>query len=166
MSLLVPDTGLLFWMILSFSLVFIILAKFGFPAITKMVEERREYISRSLEVAKEANTQLVNIKAEAEDILLSARREQVVILNEAAALREELIKEAKEKALGEGAKQLETVRRQIQTEKEDAIRDIRTQVAILSIEVAEKILREKLTSEEQQMQLIYRLMDEVDAKKS
>ena len=58
MSLLVPDSGLLFWMLLSFGIVFFVLAKYGFPVIVKMVNERKEYIDRSLVVAKEANDQL------------------------------------------------------------------------------------------------------------
>ena len=72
MSLLVPDSGLLFWMLLSFGIVFFVLAKFGFPVITKMVEERKKYIDQSLIVAKEANIQLANIKAEGESILTKA----------------------------------------------------------------------------------------------
>ena len=69
MSLLLPDSGLLFWMLLSFGVVFVVLAKYGFPVITKMVEGRRTYIDQSLEVAKEANAQLQRLKAESEDAL-------------------------------------------------------------------------------------------------
>ena len=87
MSLLVPDSGLLFWMLLSFGIVFFVLAKFGFPIITKMVEERKQYIDHSLIVAKEANEQLANIKAEGESILTKANEEQVRILKEAAEAR-------------------------------------------------------------------------------
>ena len=72
MSLLVPDSGLLFWMLLSFGIVFFVLAKYGFPVIVKMVNERKEYIDRSLVVAKEANEQLANLKAEGETIMAKA----------------------------------------------------------------------------------------------
>ena len=85
MSLLVPDSGLLFWMLLSFGIVFFVLAKYGFPVIVKMVNERKEYIDRSLVVAKEANEQLANLKAEGETIMAKAHEEQARILNEAAA---------------------------------------------------------------------------------
>ena len=74
MSLLVPDSGLLFWMLLSFGIVFFVLAKYGFPVIVKMVNERKEYIDRSLVVAKEANEQLANLKAEGETIRLKLMR--------------------------------------------------------------------------------------------
>ena len=94
MSLLVPDSGLLFWMLLSFGIVFFVLAKYGFPVIVKMVNERKEYIDRSLVVAKEANEQLANLKAECETIMAKAHEEQARILNEAAATRDRIIKEA------------------------------------------------------------------------
>ena len=94
MSLLVPDSGLLFWMLLSFGIVFFVLAKYGFPVIVKMVNERKEYIDRSLVVAKEANEQLANLKAEGETIMAKAHEEQARILNEAAATRDRIIKEA------------------------------------------------------------------------
>ena len=80
MSLLVPDSGLLFWMLLSFGIVFFVLAKYGFPVIVKMVNERKEYIDRSLVVAKEANEQLANLKAEGETIMAKAHEEQALSL--------------------------------------------------------------------------------------
>ncbi|MBE6281217.1 MAG: F0F1 ATP synthase subunit B [Bacteroides sp.] len=161
MSLLMPDSGLLFWMVLSFGIVFFVLAKFGFPVITKMVNERKEYIDHSLVIAKEANEQLAHIKAEGETILAKAHEEQNVILKEAAATRERIVREAKEQARLEGEKLMAEVRQQIKMEKEDAIRDIRRQVAILSVDIAEKILRKNLDSEEEQMEMIDRMLDEL-----
>lgn len=161
MSLLMPDSGLIFWMVLSFGVVFFVLAKFGFPVITQMVEKRKEYIDHSLVIAKEANEQLAHIKAEGETILAKAREEQNLILKEAAATRERIVQEAKEQARMEGNKLLEEVRHQIQTEKEDAIRDIRRQVAVLSVDIAEKLLRKNLDSEKEQMEMIDRMLDEL-----
>ena len=80
MSLLTPDAGLLFWMILSFGIVFVILSKYGFPVIIKAVEQRKEYIDRSLESARQANEQLADIQAEGEKILAQAREQQNRIL--------------------------------------------------------------------------------------
>ena len=154
MSLLVPDSGLLFWMLLSFGIVFFVLAKFGFPIITKMVDERKQYIDHSLIVAKEANEQLANI-------LAKANAEQIRILKEAGEARERIVREFKEQARIEGDKILTDVRRQIQVEKEDAIRDIRRQVAILSVDIAEKVLRKNLESDKEQMQMIDRMLDEL-----
>lgn len=166
MSLLTPDSGLLLWMLLCFGIVFFVLAKFGFPVIIKMVNERKEYIDHSLVVAKEANEQLVNLKAEGETILAKAREEQVRILNEAVATRERVISEAKTQAQIEGSKMLEEVKLQIKAEKDDAIRDIRRQVAVLSVNIAEKVLRKNLDSEDEQTEMIERLLDETFASKN
>lgn len=166
MSLLVPDSGLLFWMLLSFGVVFFLLAKFGFPVIVKMVEERKAYIDHSLESAKEANSQLANIKIESETILAQAHEEQVRILNEAVATRDRIIREAKDQAIAEGQKQLDEVKKQIKLEKDAAIRDIRRQVAVLSVDIAEKVLRKNLDEKHEQMELIDRLLDELTVSKS
>ncbi len=148
-------------MLLSFGVVFIILAKYGFPVIVKMVESRKDYIDQSLDAAKEANRQLSAIKSESEAILAKAHEEQTRILNEAAATRDRIIQEAKEQARMEGQKQLEEAKRQIAAEKEEAIRDIRRQVAVLSVDIAEKVLRKNLDKKQEQMAMIDRLLDEV-----
>lgn len=166
MSLLMPDSGLLFWMLFAFLVVFFILAKFGFPVITKMVNERKSYIDNSLVAAKQANEQLANLKAEGECILAKAHEEQARILNEAAKTREQIVAEAKDQARVEGNKLLEEAKKQIEAEKEDAIRDIRRQVAILSVDIAEKVLRKNLDDESKQTDMIERLLDEVNISKN
>ncbi|NDW19378.1 ATP synthase F0 subunit B [Dysgonomonas sp. 216] len=166
MNLLTPDFGLLFWMLLSFGIVFFILAKWGFPVITKMVEERKNYIEQSLDAAKEANKQLAEIKTKSEAILAEAQREQVKILAEAASTRDRIINEAREQARVEGRKELEEIRKQIQAEKDEAIKDIRRQVAILSVDIAEKVLRNKLDNSKEQMDMIDRMLDETLVSKS
>ena len=87
MSLLTPDSGLLFWMIVSFGIVFVILSKYGFPVIIKAVEQRKAYIDNSLETARQANEQLANIQAEGARILAEAKEKQNAILKEAFAER-------------------------------------------------------------------------------
>jgi len=166
MSLLTPDSGLLFWMLISFGIVVFVLAKFGFPIILKMVEERTNFIEESLLKAEKARTELDSVKAEAELILEKARNEHQKIMNEASQLREALIQEAKTKAIGEADKIIENARLQIQSEKEVAIRDIRKQVAGLSVDIAEKVLRNKLDKKEEQFGMIQRLIDEMNISKS
>lgn len=166
MSLLTPDSGLLFWMLISFGIVVFVLAKFGFPIILKMVEERTNFIEESLLKAEKARTELDSVKVEAELILEKARNEHQKIMNEASQLREALIQEAKTKAIGEADKIIENARLQIQSEKEVAIRDIRKQVAGLSVDIAEKVLRNKLDKKEEQLGLIQRLIDEMNISKS
>jgi F-type H+-transporting ATPase subunit b len=166
MSLLLPESGLLFWMLLSFGIVVLILAKYGFPVIVKMVEDRNNYIDESLLVAQKAHDELKNVKVESEAIITNARKEQVRLMNEAAQTRDMLIKEAKDKAGIEASKVIEDARKQILTEKEEAIRDIRRQVAELSVDIAEKVLRNKLEKKEEQMKMINRLIDEINISKS
>ena len=98
MSLLLPDSGLLFWMLLSFGVVFVVLAKYGFPVITKMVEGRKTYIDQSLEVAREANAQLSKLKEESEALIAAANKEQGRILREAMHERDKIIVEARKQA--------------------------------------------------------------------
>jgi len=131
MGLLTPDPGLVIWMIIIFGVVFFVLAKYGFPVIIKMVEDRKAYIDNSLKAAHEANEQLANVKKESDKILIKAREEQARILKEASETRDHIIKEAQEKAIAEGQRLMEEVKKQIETEKESAIRDIRRQCCLL-----------------------------------
>ncbi len=160
-SILTPDFGLLFWMLLSFLIVFFLVAKYGFPVITKMVEDRKNYIDESLQKAHEANERLAGIQEESERLLNEARARQAEILNQAKATGESIVSEAREKAQAEGAKLLQDAKTQIETEKENALRDIRQVVAGLSVEIAEKIIRQKLSNDAEQQKLIDNMLNEV-----
>lgn len=160
-SILTPDFGLLFWMLLAFLIVFCLVAKFGFPIITKMVEERKKYIDESLKKAHEANEKLTGINKESERILNEARIQQAEILNQAKATGDSIIKEAREKAQAESTKIILDAKAQIAAEKENALRDIRQTVADLSIMIAEKVVRQKLADNNEQQKLIEKMLDEV-----
>ena len=164
-SLLTPDPGLLFWMLLAFVIVFIILAKFGFPVITKMVEDRKNYIDESLKKAREANEKLANIQSESELIMRQAREKQAEILKEAMATRDNIIKEARDKADIESKKIIESAKEQIKVEKDLAIRDIRSQIINLSTQVSEKVLRREHDDNNKQLSYIDSLLDEIEAVK-
>ena len=161
MSLLLPDSGLLFWMFLSFGIVFVVLAKYGFPIIVKMVEGRKTYIDQSLEVAREANAQLSKLKEQGEARVVAANKEQGRILKEAMQERDKIIHEARKQAEAAAQKELDEVKKQIQIEKDEAIRDIRRQVAILSVDIAEKVIRKNLDDKREQTEMIDRMLDEV-----
>ena len=164
-AILTPDLGLLFWMLLAFLVVFGVLAKFGFPVITNMVAERKAFIDDSLRKAHEANERLANIQKEGESILQEAREKQAQILKEAAETRDAIVEKAQDKARQEGARLLEDARVAIEQEKKAAIADIRKQVATLSVEIAEKVLRQNLKDDKAQMDLIDRMLDEVSSNK-
>lgn len=165
MSLLTPDFGLMFWMALSFGVVFFIAAKWGFPVITRAVEERKKYIDDALKNADEANKQLANIKAEGDAILAEARKQQHAMLRDATKLKEDMLAGAKDAAQKETQKILEDARKQIKVEKETALAEIRSQVAVLAVDIAEKVLRSELKDEKSQLDLVNRLLDEVPDQK-
>ena len=102
MSLLLPDSGLLFWMFVAFGIVFVILAKYGFPIIIRMVEDRKVYIDQSLEVAREANAQLSKLKQEGDALVAAANKEQGRILKEAMEERDKIVHEARTEGTGCG----------------------------------------------------------------
>lgn len=162
-SILTPDPGLLLWMLAAFLVVFVVLAKFGFPAIIGMVEKRKNYIDESLRKAQEATTRLENIKQESESILQEARDKQVAILKEAANSREAIVEDARVKAREESARIISDAKAEIESQKQAAIAAIRQQVALLSVEVSEKVLRKKLDTDQAQMDYINLMLDEVTA---
>ena len=161
MDLLTPSTGLLFWMTIVFLIVICILGKWGFPVISKMVRERKAFIDDSLRKAHEANEKLANIQKEGESILQEAREKQAAILKEAAETREAIVAKAQEKAKDEGARLINEAKAEIATEKQQAIREIRAQVAELSVKIAESVVRQRLSADDKQMELIDRLLDDV-----
>lgn len=160
MSFLVPETGLLFWMLLAFGVVFFVLYKYGFPVITSMIDERKRFIDDALQNAKKANEQLAGIQRRGDELLKSAHDEQARIIRDAVAAREKLLAEAREKAHIESEKILQEARAVIRQEKEDALREIHAQVAELSLAIAEKVMRKELESDRQQQLYAKELADE------
>ena len=160
MSLVTPDFGLLFWMVVIFGLVFFLLAKFGFPVITDMVDTRSAKIAQSLKDADEIQARMASWKVEQKQMLEEARREQAAILREAAETKSKIVADAKAQARAEAEKILSEAKVQIEAEKESALRDVRREVALLSVQVAEKVLRHELSDEGNQRAFIDELVDE------
>ena len=165
MDLLIPSSGLLFWMSLTFLVVLCVLWKWGFPVIVNMVAERKAFIDDSLQKAREANERLANIQKEGESILQEAREKQALILKEAAATRDSIVEKAQQKARKQSVRMLEEARNEIENEKQAAISEIRNQVAKLSILIAEKVVRKNLNDDKAQMELIDRMLDDVSSNK-
>ena len=160
MNLVTPDTGLLFWMVVIFGLVFFLLWKFGFPIITSMVEKRNTTIEKSLRDAHEIEARMGQMVEEHARMLEEARKEQAQILREATDTRNKIIADAKDEAREEAGKILAEARTEIEAEKEAALRDVRKEVAVLSVSIAEKILRKELADEGQQREYIDRMVEE------
>ncbi len=162
MNLVTPDTGLLFWMVVIFGVVFFLLAKFGFPVITDMVEKRSAKIAQSLKDADEIQARMASWKMEQAQMLEATRKEQSQMLREATETKARIVADAKAQAQAEADKILADAKLQIEAEKESALRDVRREVALLSVQVAEKVLRHELSDEGSQRAFIDQLVDEAN----
>ena len=160
MSLITPDFGLLFWMLVIFGAVFFILAKFGFPLITSMVDKRNEHIRESLRAAEQAHLSLENLAAEQARLIEQTKVEQGRIIKEAADAKAAMLAQAREQAGIEAAKVLEKAREEIAAEKQEAIREIRSQLTTLSVAVAEKVVRKEMEDSGARKALLDTLVDE------
>ena len=160
MNLITPDSGLVVWMTIIFAIVFLILAKFGFPVITSMVKKRNDKIHDSLAAARLAEEKLATLAQEQQELIDKARVEQAALLKEAAAARDNLIAQAKEQAKEEAEKILQAAKLEIAAQREDALKDVRRQVAEISLDVAEKVIRKTLEGSQEQTELVDRLIDE------
>ena len=158
MDLMIPDSGLLFWMTIIFAIVFFILAKFGFPIITGMVEKRSKRINDSLEAARIAEEALANLQKEQDRLISETRAEQSRLMQEAAAERDRMIAQAQEQARAEAQKIMDDARERINEEKEAAMKEVRNEVAKVSLAIAEKVVRKELSSDASQKQLIEELI--------
>lgn len=161
MNPLIPDPGLLFWMVLSFGVVFFLLAKFGFPVITKAINERKEFIEMSLLSAKEANERLANIQAESEKLLSDAKAQQKDIITGAMQEKQRIVQAAQEEAQNSANQMIEEARQSIQAEKERALQDVRKEVASLALDIAEKIIGERMKDDAIQQKTIEQLIDKL-----
>lgn len=161
MNLLTPDLGLVFWMVLAFGIVFLLLAKFGFPVITGAVRQRQEYIATSIRSADEANQRLAGIQAEGDQILAQARSRQQDIIAGAMAERQQIVNSAKTEATEAAHKIAEESARSIELAKENALKDVQNQVAELALSIAERIVCEKMSDNEIQQKKISQILDNI-----
>ncbi len=165
MNLVTPDFGLLFWMVVIFGIVFFLLAKFGFPIITDMVDKRNARIAQSLKDADEIEARMAAWKTEQAEMMDQVRKEQAAILREATETKNRIIADARNEARAEADKLLAQARTEIAAEKESALADVRREMALLSVGVAEKVLRHELSDKGNQREFIDRMVDEAyDAK--
>lgn len=161
MSLVTPDFGLLVWMTLIFGIVLFILAKFGFPAITSMVDKRAAKIEKALKDAEQAEKQLESLSERQTELLEQTRAEQSRLIQQASRERERIIESAKAQAQAEADKILQHAKNEIRAEKQSALRDLSALVSSLSVQVAEKIVRHNLeTDPKEQLRLIEGLIEE------
>ncbi len=161
-SLTTPAIGTIFWTVLIFSLFFLILKKYAWKPILGAVKQREELIKGSLASAEKAREEMKKLQSDNEVILRKAREEREIILKEAREIRDKLIAEAKGKATEEAEKIVEKAKAGIEREKAAALSEIREQVAELSIDIASKLLGERLKQTGEQEKLIDNYLSEID----
>jgi len=165
-SLTTPAIGTIFWTVLIFTLFFLILKKFAWKPILSAIKSRDEMIKGSLESAEKAREEMTKLQSDNEAILRKAREEREGILNEAREIREKVISEAKGKATDEAEKLIEKARTDIESEKNKALSEIHIQVVNLSVDIASKLLGEKLKKTGEQNKLIDNYLKEIDFNKN
>jgi len=163
MELIQPGLGLIFWMTLSFAAVLFILGKYAWKPIMKMLREREESIDQALHAADKAREDMENLRIDNERLLAEAKNERDAILSEARKIREKMIEEARGKANEEAQRIVENARERIENEKMAAITELKNQIAILSIEIAEKLIREQLAHDDKQEILIKKMLDDIQS---
>lgn len=150
MNLVTPGFGLVFWMTVTFSIVLFILTKFAWKPILNSIREREDSINNALNAAEEARVQMSALKSDNEKLLNQARAERDNMLKEANEIKESIIAQAKKSADEEGRKIIAKASETIESAKLSAMNELKTQVAVLSVDLAEKVLRRKMEDRAQQ----------------
>jgi F-type H+-transporting ATPase subunit b len=161
MELVKPELGLIFWMSVSFLTVVFLMRKFAWGPILTSLKERETSIEDAINSAKKAKEEVQNLKAENERILQEARNERDIILREARETKDAIVNEARGKAQVEADRMINIAREAIQNEKMAAITELKNQVATLSIDIAEKVIRQQLTNDDKQKALVNDLLKDV-----
>ncbi len=164
MELFTPEFGLVFWMFVAFAVLFIVLAKWGWPAIMKSVESRADLIDKGVEYAQNAKEQLDNAREEAEKYIDAARKQQAEMLREADRMKSQIIEEARSEASKEARKQMDAAKIAIEQSRKEAELRFRDEVSSFALEIAAKVVRKQMADEKAQTQLVNSLLDEIENK--
>lgn len=162
MELFTPDFGLVFWMFVSFILLFLVLAKWGWPVIIKMMDKRAATIDQGVEDARQAKEQLDNAREEAKKFVVEAQARQAEMLRDAARMKSEIIEQAKNEAADAARKEMDAAKAAIEQARKEAELQFRNEVGKFSIDIAEKMVRNQLKSDKAQTELVNKLLDEIE----
>ncbi len=162
MELFTPDFGLVFWMFVAFLLLFLALRKWAWPVIIKSIDERADLIDRGVEYAQNAKEQLDGARKEAERYIAEAQKQQAEILRDAAKIKTQIIEEARNEASVEAKKVMDAAKLSIEQSRKEAELQFRNEVSKFSIEIAEKMLRKQMASDEAQTELVNKLLDDIE----
>ena len=161
MELFTPDFGLIFWMFISFIILFVVLAIWGWPVILKNMDQRADTIDKGVEYAREAKEQLDNSKEQARKYMEEARQQQAEMLREAARMKTQLIEEARKEASEEAKKVMDAARVSIEQQRKEAELQFRNEVSKFSLDIAEKMVRGNLSDDQSHQALVDKMLDEI-----
>ena len=161
MDLVTPGIGLVFWTAITFILLLIIMRKFAWKPILSAVSEREEFIKNALDAAEEAKKEMQNLQADNDRILKKARAERDVLLKEAIEIKNNIVENAKEESKVEANKIIKRAQATIESEKKAAVAEIKSQVANLSIAIAEKVIKDQLNNKDKQLQLVAEMVGDI-----
>lgn len=164
MELFKPEYGLVFWMFLAFACLYFILAKWAWPFIIKSMEERADLIDKGVAYAQEAKAHLDNAKAEANQVIAEARKQQADILRDAAKMKSTLIEEAKTAAAEEAKKVTEAAQVAIDQARKESEKQLRREVSAFALQIAEQVVRQNMANDNAQRALVEKLLNEVETK--
>ncbi len=164
MELFTPEFGLIFWMFVSFAIIFLILWKLAQRAIMNMVDERANLIDKGVEYAQNAKKQLDNAEVEAGKVIGEARRKEADILREADRMRSQIIEDARADARKAADKELDQAKLQIEQARKEAEQNIRDEVSQFALSIAQKVVRNQMADKGAQAKLVDQLLNEIETK--
>ncbi len=162
MELFTPDFGLIFWMFVSFGILFLILWKFAWPQILKGIDDRAALIDKGVEYAQNAKEQLDNAHLEAQKYITEAQKKQADMLREADKMKNQIIEEARHEAQKEAQKVMDQAKVSIQQQQKEAELAFRNQVSEFALDIAQKVVRQQMADEKAQAKLVDSLLDEME----
>ena len=164
MELFTPEFGLVFWMFIAFGCLYFILAKHAWPYIIKSMEERAELIDKRMAYAQEAKAHLDNAKAEHDKLIAEARQQQAEILRDAAKMRNQIVENAKGEATVEAKKVSDAALASIEQARKESEKQIRQEMSEIALQIAEKVLRKNVSTDQAQRELVDKYLSEVQTK--
>jgi F-type H+-transporting ATPase subunit b len=162
MDLVTPSIGLVFWTLIAFLFLLLLLKKFAWKPILTAIHDREQFIDEALNKAELAKKEMIRLTAQNEDLLKEARAERDLILKEAKTLKDNIVNEAKTQANLEGAKLIEKAKIEIENQKKAALSELKNQVSTLSLDIAERVLRNQLQDKTKQQELVSSLLKDVE----
>lgn len=162
MELVTPGIGLVFWTVVAFVCLLILLKKFAWKPILTAIHEREQSIDDALNKAELAKKEMTRLTAQNEDLMRQARAERDLILKEAKVLKDSILHDAKDQAHAEGVKLIEKAKIEIENQKKAALAELKNQVSTLSLDIAERVLRNQLQDKAKQEDLVANLLKDVE----